>query len=236
MQRMTNERRVSLQPTDVGVYTPGITRIEQRILCDLEGHDQMFVGLDKSEWMADYSLKEHSMNELRAMRAVSRALGRKQTVVDLAGVAGLGHDLGKLRTTDYRRNRKLTQDELVVVNKHPEFSGHYILEMMPRVRRRDRPFLAHLFFPVRFHHEPFKIRKKWLRELGFDLKFIDYYQSRMESRHKPGLSQFQAIEKLEKEVEKLKGLPSYSPFAEEMQTSLSAIVNLYGVNSLIPIR
>ncbi|MDB5194282.1 MAG: metal dependent phosphohydrolase [Parcubacteria group bacterium] len=225
-------RQAKLLLPEFGAYTPGILRVEVKTAESLKAHDETWGTSDSNVWQSDYSLGHHSRKLSKVMGDIGTTRGRSDRQIMLGRVAGLLHDVGKLDEACriYRVKRELTPEERAEIDKHAGISGDYVLKQMSDVRPEDRIFLADVHPIVRYHHAPWLIRDPELRELGFDLKIADIFVSMMEHRHRPGLSQFQAVEALEEVVLRMMKDATLGKFSLEIQASMQTIMNKYGVD------
>ncbi|MDQ3089640.1 MAG: HD domain-containing protein [bacterium] len=233
-----DRREILPEINDVGTYSQGIKRVENRATSDLLGHDTFWKDAEKGKWLTEYSLYEHSLKLANIMFAVSEARGRDERSIMVGSVAALLHDMGKLDETCnvYRLNRVLTPEERVLINRHAEFSAHYVLKRMSDVRPSDRAFLMDVYPIVRYHHQPWLISDPYLREIGSDLNLVDVFGSLIENRHRPGLSQFRAVDAVEEIIHKQENNWRKMGNWPEVQASHQAIARLYGTpkNIVLP--
>lgn len=89
----------------------------------------------------------HSIAVSALMVRLATHMGLDEATIQLIGMAGLLHDVGKTRIPHALLNKdgKLTEDELALIRRHPEF-GHAILTRYP-----DMPGMV--LDVCRHHHE-----------------------------------------------------------------------------------
>jgi hypothetical protein len=227
-----DERRSNDPGPGFGSYTKGIERVELLVTEDLKVHDLECHHDSDPDWQNDYSLLLHSLTLSRVMRKVSTTLGRAAQITEVGGVAALFHDTGKLDPTChiYRLNRKLNPEEYQAISRHADISGRYVLRRMADVRAEDRAFLSDVHWIVRYHHTPWNIRDPLLRQLGYDLKYSDAFLSKTENRHRPGMSQWQAVEWLQKFAHEEKRDTRQTECHSEISASAGILERIYGAN------
>lgn len=96
---------------------------------------------------ADEYLYNHSLNVAVVSNLIGRWIGLEQKDLDILILAGLLHDIGKLRVNPAILNKpgKLTDEEFTEMKKHPEYSYQMLMEM----GYKDNAILK----AVTFHHE-----------------------------------------------------------------------------------
>jgi hypothetical protein len=223
------ERRVrSLQPTEVGLYNPGIRRIIENGIADLKLHDELFIGLRESEWQTKYSLLNHHERVRSVVARLGQAHRRNDRDVLIGELAAQFHDIGKIdpEMRIYRVNRYLSSDEKPVVDTHAERSARILRKLKQKVRPEDYPMIDEAEVIVCSHHQPYVIENQRLRSIGMDLHLADIFVSVQEDRHRPGLSQFGAIEMLQQIVDDKLREPQYEACSHELMRSQVRLVNL----------
>lgn len=225
-------RALDSELSPVGSYTPGIKRLETEIHTQIELHDEELEGQRNPGHISGYKLLEHSISVSRVMSVMGEERGRNLRDIELGRVAGLLHDIGKLDPTChiYRLNEKFTPGQKAIIDTHADLSADLVLRKMPEVREIDRAFLADLHPIIRFHHQPWLIENPFLQEIGFDLKFADFFISLMENRHRPGLSQFQAIDAIEQIFRNEIEVFRFNEFSNQVESSFKAIKTRYGID------
>ena len=95
----------------------------------------------------DEYLYNHSLNVAVVSNLIGRWIGLEQKDLDILILAGLVHDIGKLRVDPAILNKpgKLTDEEFAEMKKHPEYSYQMLMEM----GYKDNAILK----AVTFHHE-----------------------------------------------------------------------------------
>lgn len=210
----------------------GIRRIVGLAIDDLRIHDERFTGHDESEWQSRYSLENHHERVRSVMAQLGKAHLRSERDILIGEIAAQLHDTGKMdeECVSYRRNRQLMPEERPLVDSHPSRSGEYIRKLKSRVRPEDYPLLDDAYPIVCSHHKPYLIDNPRLRVIGFDLHLADIFVSVQEDRHRPGLSQFLAIDALQEMVEMRIREPHYEAHSHELLRSMRILSSLYGVN------
>ena len=95
----------------------------------------------------DEYLYNHSLNVAVVSNLIGRWIGLEQKDLDILILAGLVHDIGKLRVDPAILNKpgKLTDEEFAEMKKHPEYSYQMLMEM----GYKDNAILK----AVTFYHE-----------------------------------------------------------------------------------
>jgi hypothetical protein len=219
----------------IKLYNPGIKREEVFAEVKYLEHDKVFSLRDPEKWQTEYSLREHCAVVSKVASAISAERGADERSVLLAKIAGLFHDAGKLDVAChlYRLNRRLTGKEKSQVDKHERISSKYLKSRLQNVRTEDRKLLKEACVPIRRHHEPWLVFRKKLRLVAWDVMMADIFNSLMENRHRPGLSQFEAIEFLPEIVSKKVPRFFRRLYGGEIHESLSAISRLYGKEAVL---
>lgn len=95
----------------------------------------------------DEYLYNHSLNVAVISNLIGGWIGLEQKDLDILILAGLAHDIGKLRVDPAILNKpgKLTDEEFTEMKKHPEYSYQMLMEM----GYKDNAILK----AVTFHHE-----------------------------------------------------------------------------------
>lgn len=217
-------------------------RIKKITIQQLSDHDRLFVNHDKSKWQTDYSLTEHCLTLARVVKSVSKERGKSKSDVYLAELAAMLHDVGKIEYIChlYRLNRFLDPEELISVHKHPRFSSLYVRSLRGSVRKEDYPILKDISLIVKNHHAPWRILRRNLRTVAWDIMVGDIFIAMQEKRHRVGLTQFEAVKVLAEAVSQTlrKKAPKLVPslFDQEIRSSVSIISSLYGAESIIASR
>ncbi len=182
-------------------YSPAITRIEQKVEEWLFNHDVECSRISDPDWQGDYSLLAHCTQLGTVIRAMARDRKLSHDDLILGYVSALFHDAGKADPLchPYRYIRPITSEERAAINEHARISGELVERFKVLVRKEDYVFLDKVALIVRYHHKPYLISDPQLREIAYYLKYGDAFLAKMENRHKAGLSQFKALEWLEKE-------------------------------------
>jgi hypothetical protein len=224
------ERRV-LNPVDPQTFSLGMKRLEKTVIRDLDEHDEPWSQRDSSVWQTWYSLKEHSVQVARLMAIVAQERGRSERGIDMSRIAGLLHDVGKIRKKceAYRLNSVLNPEENALVALHAGYSAHYIVRMLSAVRAEDHAFLRQVLRIVRHHHTPWRVVQGGLRDIAWDVKVVDAFVSLQENRWRPGLSQQLAIEVLPEVVMKEIPLSYRMLLRKEIRESLDTVIHLFSI-------
>lgn len=194
-------------------------------------HDTVWRARVDRGWMTWYSLADHSEQVGIVMDRISRARRRSERLIDLSRTAGKLHDIGKVdvRCEAYRRDGCITEEERLGLRRdHPIYSEEWLVKFSRSVRESDMPFINDLRPIVLYHHLPWEVEDPTLREICIDLHLADIFVSRQETRYKSGLSQFQALQKLEKEVHDKKHLPEFAHLHDDLDCSLQVIRERFG--------
>ncbi len=228
---MVSTERRNISPSALGQYSPGIARLESLAQEAIDEHDSSFSNLDEEEWQVKYSLKNHIARVSMVVQRMAQARNRSPTQVEVCRIAGLFHDIGKLdeECKLYRVNRGLLPGEKLLVNKHADRSGKWLLRMVPYIRREDYTFLLEAYLLVIGHHQPYTIEVPVLREMAYDLMFADIFVSIQEDRNRPGLDLWSAVEFVER-LDPASEDPGHLPHKELINLSKQTISWLYGTN------
>lgn len=232
----TLERRAENQKLS-GPYTEGIVRVEKLAIEDLGNHDEELGKIQDEAWQGKYSLLNHSIRVSQVMVAIGEMERETDEQILLGCIAGLLHDTGKMAPEChlYRRNRALNSDEKRIIDTHADHSRIYVLGTMSKVRPGDRALLGDVANVAKFHHMPGGLLDPFLRKKAFRLRMADMFISFQEDRHRPGLSQFQAVDTLEDIVERELENPYWARYDFDLRSSVAAIAKLYGVSRLVPV-
>ncbi len=229
-----DRRRSNVRLPGLRIYSLGIVR-ESRVAEDVYiKHDEAFSHYDSEKWQTAYSLHEHCIIVSRVSATTTAERGGDEKEVSLSRIAGLLHDIGKLSEAChiYRLNRKLSLEEKRRVSKHARLSSIYILSRLRKVRPQDRKFLKRACVPIKWHHKPWRVIRPRLRMIAWDIMLSDIFTALMETRHRPGLSQFEAIEALPEVVAKKVPRLFQFIFGREIKLSIDALTRLYGKESI----
>lgn len=213
------------------VSPAAIARIESIVARDVESHDATFELGKNGLWIPNYSLASHHVRTGMVMSAVGAARLRNISEIGKGRCAAVVHDIGKIDESclPYRLDRVLTDEERSAVSRHPDLSAEYVLKHKNRIRVEDHPFLDDVATLVRHHHSPWLVGDETLREICFDLHLADIYVSLMEDRHRPGRSQFEALDKLEQIIALKRSNNSLFAMNDELvRLSFETLRRLYG--------
>ncbi len=192
---------------------------------DLRLHDELLKTLNRPAWQADYSLHDHHDRVRLAVLKMSRFQNLSARDIFIAELSAQFHDYGKIdkECWGYRRNRKLSLEERINVDKHAKKTGEWLKKIKLMARPEDHEILEAVQVVSVSHHHPHTIRKAELRRIGFNLLIADNFVSRMELRHRPALSELDALAEVEKDVNNLKKSPDYSALTNELDFSFYAL-------------
>ena len=144
----------------------------------------------------DEYLYNHSLNVAVVSNLIGRWIGLEQKDLDILILAGLVHDIGKLRVDPAILNKpgKLTDEEFTEMKKHPEYSYQMLMEM----GYKDNAILK----AVTFHHEkedgsgyPLKISGDKITIHAKILAIADFFDAMISNRvYKARVSPFKVLE------------------------------------------
>lgn len=144
----------------------------------------------------DEYLYNHSLNVAVVSNLIGRWIGLEQKDLDILILAGLVHDIGKLRVDPAILNKpgKLTDEEFAEMKKHPEYSYQMLMEM----GYKDNAILK----AVTFHHEkedgsgyPLKISGDKITIHAKILAIADIFDAMTSNRvYKARVSPFKVLE------------------------------------------
>lgn len=144
----------------------------------------------------DEYLYNHSLNVAVVSNLIGRWIGLEQKDLDILILAGLVHDIGKLRVDPAILNKpgKLTDEEFTEMKKHPEYSYQMLMEM----GYKDNAILK----AVTFHHEkedgsgyPLKISGDKITIHAKILAIADIFDAMTSNRvYKARVSPFKVLE------------------------------------------
>ena len=144
----------------------------------------------------DEYLYNHSLNVAVVSNLIGRWVGLEQKDLDILILAGLVHDIGKLRVDPAILNKpgKLTDEEFAEMKKHPEYSYQMLMEM----GYKDNAILK----AVTFHHEkedgsgyPLKISGDKITIHAKILAIADIFDAMTSNRvYKARVSPFKVLE------------------------------------------
>lgn len=144
----------------------------------------------------DEYLYNHSLNVAVVSNLIGRWIGLEQKDLDILILAGLVHDIGKLRIDPAILNKpgKLTDEEFTEMKKHPEYSYQMLMEM----GYKDNAILK----AVTFHHEkedgsgyPLKISGDKITIHAKILAIADIFDAMTSNRvYKARVSPFKVLE------------------------------------------
>lgn len=144
----------------------------------------------------DEYLYNHSLNVAVVSNLIGRWIGLEQKDLDILILAGLAHDIGKLRVDPAILNKpgKLTDEEFAEMKKHPEYSYQMLMEM----GYKDNAILK----AVTFHHEkedgsgyPLKISGDKITIHAKILAIADIFDAMTSNRvYKARVSPFKVLE------------------------------------------
>ena len=144
----------------------------------------------------DEYLYNHSLNVAVISNLIGGWIGLEQKDLDILILAGLVHDIGKLRVDPAILNKpgKLTDEEFAEMKKHPEYSYQMLMEM----GYKDNAILK----AVTFHHEkedgsgyPLKISGDKITIHAKILAIADIFDAMTSNRvYKARVSPFKVLE------------------------------------------
>jgi putative nucleotidyltransferase with HDIG domain len=144
----------------------------------------------------DEYLYNHSLNVAVISNLIGGWIGLEQKDLDILILAGLVHDIGKLRVDPAILNKpgKLTDEEFTEMKKHPEYSYQMLMEM----GYKDNAILK----AVTFHHEkedgsgyPLKISGDKITIHAKILAIADIFDAMTSNRvYKARVSPFKVLE------------------------------------------
>lgn len=241
MTEPREERRSgSVEPIKVGVYSPGIARVEKYVAKRYAEHDVERSTEDRERYDILYALLNHCTKVAAICEQVARKLDLTDSEVQQTRAGGFCHDWGKLNQacSEYRENRTWNEEERsAFTQKHQRIGQEDVMGLAPMVREQDHLALTFISIIAGNHHDWDRIQVADLRLKCMIVGLSDSLETKMEDRqYKPGQSQFEAVENLELDIFKMQQSRRYAPYAEELQRVLTAITDLYGPNSVIPIR
>lgn len=145
----------------------------------------------------DYTF-QHSVSICVLMIAFCRALGLDQSIIRLAGIGGLLHDVGKMKVPDAILNKpgKLTEKELAAMKSHVVHSRE-ILEQTPGIAQISMEIAAQ-------HHEridgtgyPLGLKGDGISLYGQMSAIVDVYDALTSDRcYRKGMQPTDALRKL----------------------------------------
>lgn len=135
---LTTEIRMGRIPTS-GHVTQVVGTMRDLVIAD----ESALLGLALLENYDDYTYT-HSVNVAIFSLAFGRFLGLEGRELERVGVAGLLHDLGKVRTAEaiVKKPGTLTPDEIEVMRRHPEL-GAEIVEQMQGIDSETAAIVLH---------------------------------------------------------------------------------------------
>lgn len=135
---LASEIRLGRIPTS-GHATQVVSTMRDLVLAD----ESALLGLALLKSYDDYTYA-HSVNVAIFSLAFARHLGVEGRALERVGVAGLLHDLGKVRTAEsiVKKPGTLTPDEIQVMQRHPEL-GAEILEGMKGIDGETAEIVLH---------------------------------------------------------------------------------------------
>lgn len=173
------------------------------------------------------SVYAHSLNVALISRRIGRWLKFESADLDTLTLAGLLHDIGKLKIPEEILNKpsKYTDDEFELVKQHPKF-GYDLLKSLPLDTRIKKAALS--------HHErcdgsgyPMGLTQDDTDDFAMITAIADVYDAMTAARpYRSPLCPFQAIANFEQE-----GLAKYKP--QYILTFLSHIASTYQSNKVI---
>lgn len=135
---LTTELRMGRIPTS-GHATRIVTTMRDLVIAD----ESALLGLALLENYDDYTYT-HSVNVAIFSLALGRFLGLEGPALERVGLAGLLHDLGKVRTAEsiIKKPGTLTPDEIEIMQRHPEL-GAEILDQMKGIDGETSEIVRH---------------------------------------------------------------------------------------------
>lgn len=228
------ERRSNVGPQEVGLYTPGLARIEQFVTDKYRTHDLEWSQQDEKRWMNLYSHLNHSSRVKMVCEAIATELGWSHDDIKLVGMAGYLHDYSKVNEAcaEYRERRTFSEEERIAFReKHQRLSQEDIIrELVPLVRVSDRLFLTFVSIIARYHHSPELIRVMDLRTKCICVNLSDRFVSHQETREDPGkgLGQFAAVDAVMVHVSNVSNDMRYAALIPDMEMIGGALKRCFG--------
>jgi len=169
----------------------------------------------------------HCINVCILAISFGRCLGMNKEQLNLLGLAGLLHDLGKMKIPDEILNKpgKLSVNEFEVMKKHPEF-GFELL--------KNEPDLSMEVLDGVLHHHERKNAKGYPDQLTGDkiplltqvIAIVDVYDAVTSDRcYHDGMSPYEALNSIYKWAEK--------EFNKELVERLIKCLGIYPIGSLV---
>lgn len=175
----------------------------------------------------DDSIHAHSLNVALIARRIGRWLKFDSDALDTLTLAGLLHDIGKIKIPEEILNKpgKYTDEEFALVKQHPQLSYDLLAPL---------PLDDHIKLAALSHHErcdgsgyPSGITQNETDDYAMIIAIADVYDAMTAARsYRAPLCPFQVIDKFEKE-----GLSKYKP--QYILTFLSHIANTYQNNRVM---
>jgi hypothetical protein len=210
--------------------SPGIERLKNMALQDLEEHDRRGLFADNSRWQTWYSLTKHSTQVGHALKKISEEEDMSPRDTNLSYVASIHHDVGKTtkQCEIYRLLKVFNKKERALIDLHPMYSKDYISSQLKYSRAEDHPFLRDEMEIVLNHHKPWRIYVANLRNIAWKLKAVDIFISLQEKRWRPGLSQDEAVETFPIIMRAETPWVARIMFGKEINSSIKVITKLFG--------
>ncbi len=169
----------------------------------------------------------HSLNVALISRRLGRWLKLDEATQDTITLAGLLHDIGKLRIPDEILNKpgKYTDEEFELIKNHPKM-GYDLIEPLALDGRIKKAALA--------HHErcdgsgyPMGLSQEYTDDCALLIAIADVYDAMTAARpHRPPLCPFQVISNFEQD-----GLQKYKP--KYILTFLQHMASMYQNNRVL---
>jgi putative nucleotidyltransferase with HDIG domain len=132
--------------TDEGLSAKAMAPLADQVTRTMQSNPLVLLNITRLKSKDEVTFL-HSIAVSALMVRLAQHIRLDEATVQLIGMAGLLHDVGKTQIPDavLNKNGKLTEDELALIRKHPEF-GHEILLRYP-----DMPKMV--LDVCRHHHE-----------------------------------------------------------------------------------
>lgn len=229
-----NLRQSSLLEPSLG---PDVDRLEEIMDEIFVRLDQGFVNRTDRDWQI-YSDQNHSRMVAAEMAKVANAAGCNIEEIKLHRLSGRAHDLGKTEKMFemYRENRALSLEEIILMQKHPYYSGQKVLSIKQEFLRREEdrllwPLVDRVMIVVADHHTPFNITDPDLRKTAARLEACDCFVTMQEDRQRPGKGLVKALEELNSLDEYLIAKNArHIECLDDINEAVSLIQSIYSTN------
>lgn len=206
------------------------TQQAKQLVSDLT--DQVLASSHALVWLTflksrDEYTANHCVNVCVLAISFGRCLGLDKRQLNLVGLGGLLHDLGKMRTPDEILNKrgKLTPEEFTIMKQHPEL-GFKLLKDEKNLSMEVLDIVLH-------HHErknacgyPDELPEHKIPLLTQIVSIVDVYDAITSDRcYHDGISPYDALNSIYKWAEK--------DFNKELVESLIKCLGIYPIGSLV---